>query len=651
MHDTHFQTAARTSVLNIMALIFFSAAIGLAICSSSGYAEPVAGGVPAERIAQWTKQLPPQPIGVGVPLSRRDIWDALARDSAFRKVIAEAEEELTRPIAEVPDELYLDFSKTGNRRRYEARLSTRRHRMATLALAECLENRGRFLAELEKTIAAICQEKTWVMPAHDRRLDNFYGRTVEIDLGAAGTAWNMATLDFWLAEKLSPECRRLIATELERRIFTPFEQSVNTGNPRLGWLTVTNNWNAVCLAGVTGAALENIPSAERRGFFVAAAEKYIQYFLQGFTSDGYCSEGIGYWNYGFGHFTFLGETLLQATGGKLDFFALPGVKQIALFGYRMEIAPGIYPAFADCSVGSRPGAALSAYLSRRFDLGLKDLEKQYAGVGAGPSSFLPEVALYVHPNSLSSRSVSDTRRRHEIRDWFSDAGILICRPADLSPDKLAVALKGGHNAEHHNHNDVGCFVVALAGETPLLDPGAEVYTARTFSGRRYESKVLNSYGHPVPVVAGRLQQSGSQARAKVLETQFSDGVDLYRIDITSAYPVPELKSLVREFRYERQGRGRLIITDQVEMSSPQEFEEAVITYSPWKRLGDAVWIVGEGRSAVRVQITMDGHTFVSSEEQIDEDVRYPTKPVRLGAKLAAPIAAGTIEIRIEPVEN
>jgi len=642
-------TVCRQSAGNlvaIMAVVLLGMGMG-----DRATAEPIAGGVSAERAAYWAKHLPPQSAGVGAPISQRNVWDVLAKSQEFREVIARAEAELSRPIAEAPDELYLDYSKTGNRRRYESRLSARRGRLSHLALAECLENRGRFLAELEKTIAAICQEKTWVMPAHDGRLDNFYGRTVEIDLGAASTAWNMATIDYWLAEKLSPECRRLIASELDRRIFTPFEQAVNTGNPRLWWITGTNNWNAVCLAGVVGAALGNIPSPERRGFFVAAAEKYIQYFLQGFTPDGYCSEGIGYWNYGFGHFTLLGETLLQATGGRLDFFALPGVPQIALFGYRMEIAPGIYPAFADCTVGSRPGSVLSAYLSRRFDLGLKELENRYLGVGAGPSSFLPEVAIYAMPNSLTNRTGQAAARRHDIRDWFADAGILICRPTDLSPDKLAVALKGGHNAEHHNHNDVGSFVVALAGQTPLLDPGAEVYTARTFSGRRYESKVLNSFGHPVPVVAGQLQRTGSQARAKVLETQFSNEADVYRMDITSAYNVPALKSLVREFRYERQGRGRLIVTDRVEMSSPQSFEEALITYSPWRRVGNGVWIVGEGRGAVRVELTMEGQSFVASEEEIDEDVRYNKKPVRLAAKVKEPIASGTVVIRIEPVEK
>jgi len=32
--------------------------------------------------------------------------------------------------------------------------------------------------------------------------------------------------------------------------------------------------------------------------FAAAAEKYVENFLAGFTPDGYCSEGLGYWNYG-----------------------------------------------------------------------------------------------------------------------------------------------------------------------------------------------------------------------------------------------------------------------------------------------------------------------------------------------------------------
>ena len=85
---------------------------------------------------------------------------------------------------------------------------------------------------------------------------------------------------------------------------------------RAWWLSSTNNWNAVCLAGVTGAALATVESRRDRAFFAAAAEENIQSYLRGFTPDGYCSEGVGYWNYGFGHYMMLAETLRQASGGR-----------------------------------------------------------------------------------------------------------------------------------------------------------------------------------------------------------------------------------------------------------------------------------------------------------------------------------------------
>ena len=66
-------------------------------------------------------------------------------------------------------------------------------------------------------------------------------------------------------------------------------------------------------------------------------------------------------------------------------------------------------------------------------------------------------------------------------------------------------MKGGHNAEMHNHNDVGSYTVVIGDQPVLADPGTEIYTKRTFTEHRYDSPVLNSYGHPVPVIGGQLQ--------------------------------------------------------------------------------------------------------------------------------------------------
>lgn len=50
---------------------------------------------------------------------------------------------------------------------------------------------------------------------------------------------------------------------------------------------------------MTGAALALLQDKEERAYFVAAAEKYYVYGMKGYSDDGYCSEGVGYYNYGF----------------------------------------------------------------------------------------------------------------------------------------------------------------------------------------------------------------------------------------------------------------------------------------------------------------------------------------------------------------
>ncbi|MGA2060341.1 MAG: hypothetical protein ABSG67_07645, partial [Thermoguttaceae bacterium] len=473
------------------------------------------------RVQAYEKMLPKTPRGVGAPVADRETWEALAKQFGGEKTVKEAEKMLKTPLPELTDDLYLDYSRTGNRDRCQEVIFNRQDRASVLALAECFENRGRFLPGIEEVIASICGEKTWVLPAHDGSLRNFKGEVIEIDLNSSCNSWNLATTAYWLGDKLSPNIRKLIADELQRRTFGPFTSLITTGKPPMWWLTAKMNWNSVCLAGVTGAALTSIESPQRRAFFAASAEKYVQYFIEGFTPDGYCSEGVGYWNYGFGHFVMLAETIKQATGGKVDLLAPKRIRPIALYARRMEILPGVYPAFSDSPVGVKPDPVLMDFLDRRFKLGWKESEKSSTESDLRSRVRLFKLGIFEFQNVISPPAPSplaplpkgeETKPAQPLWDWFSDAGILICRPKPGSVHAMGAALKGGHNAENHNHNDVGSFVVALGGGTPLLDPGSEVYTARTFGPNRYASNVINSYGHSVPRVAGTLQVTGREAQ-------------------------------------------------------------------------------------------------------------------------------------------
>ncbi len=601
------------------------------------------------RIEQLSKMLREKPRGVGPTIEDRKAWDAVTKAGKFKGVIGRAEKLLKQPMPELTDEIYLDYSKTGSRTRYLRVLGQRHRRMADLVIAECIENRGRFLPAIEETIKAICSEKTWIYSFHDRKNRNFKGEVVEVDLLTACLAWNMATADYWLGDKLSPKIRRLIRDNLERRVFKPFESIVTTGKPRTWWLThPTNNWNAVCLAGVTGSALAIIESPERRAFFLASAEKNIQNFLSGFTSDGYCTEGIGYWNYGFGNYVMLAETVYQATDDRLDMFQDPRVRQIAMFGPRMEIAPGVYPAFADCSCGARPAGWLTAFLSRRFELGLKGIEERALLLNVGPSSHLFRLGVFGFQNSATKKASAEQQVHGRLlRDWFPAGGVLICRPEAGKQRALAVALKGGHNAEQHNHNDVGSFVVVLGGKALLVDPGSETYTRRTFSPQRYESEVINSFGHGVPRIAGKLQKKGRAAAAKVLKTQFTDKADTLVLDISSAYDVKELKQLKRTFVFSREGQGSLTVIDQAEFDTPQSFGAALITFSKWKQISPNSLLVGEGEDAVQVDIACDGGDVQIEDVQIKDG----RKPTRLGINMTEPVEKATIRVTITPAKS
>ena len=591
------------------------------------------------------KLLPAKPAGLGRPAADRAAWGALAKLKSYSGAVAAGEKVLATPLGAQPDDLYLDFSRTGNRTRWRRVASWRRGRIGPLTIAECVEYRGRFIPELEKTIAAICAERTWVLPAHDRSLANFKGRTVDIDLGSSALAWEIAMAQHLLGEKLSAKTRNLIREDLRRRILDPYLAMIAGKRRGNWWMSTTNNWNAVCLAGVTGTALATVESPAERAKFVAAAMKYSKNFLRGFTPDGYCSEGLGYWSYGFGNYVLLAETIWQATGGKIDMMAGKSVSVPARFPQQIAIINGVAPAFADCSVAARAPAGIVHFISRRYGLGADPASDRDF---AEPGRQLSRAMIASFENSTTRIPRGKPAPVPGIRTWFNTAGVLICRPKPDSTCRIGVALKGGHNAEHHNHNDVGSYVV-VAGTTPVLvDPGAEVYTSRTFSSKRYVSGVLNSFGHPVPRIAGQLQQTGRGARGTLVRTDFTDAADTLVLDIRSAYKVPQLTKLQRTFVYSRAGAGSLTVRDEAAFSKPAAFETAVITLGTWKKAGRDAIIVTDGGQSLRVAIDTGGAAYDIQAVRIKEDVRTATLPTRIGIVLKAPAAKATVTLTITP---
>ena len=608
-----------------------------------GLAAEAPDAMRVREIAAW---LPAEPAGFGFPITNREMWEKLAlRHPELTNLISQAVKLAAEPLPAQPDSLYLEFSKNGNRSRWQKVAGIRRERIQVFTLAECLENKGRFLAPLERTIGALCAERTWVLPAHDGRLENFSGDAVDIDLGASGLGVELATASYLLGDRLSPATRTLVRENLERRIFGPYRAAVNGSGKGFWWMHGHNNWNAVCLDAVTGAALATIGPAQERAWFIAVAEQDIgAYLAGGFTPDGYCVEGLGYWNYGFGNFALLSENLWANTGGKIDLLAGPVAAQPALFGLRSEILNGVYLTIADVHPGEKPSPTLMNYLARCF--GLDPAPWQGAALAGG---LYEKMAFGFLPAELPQISSENSLADFAWRTWFPEGGVLVCRPGNAPQIAFAAAIRGGNNGVNHGHNDVGSFSVVFGTNMVVCDPGGEVYTKRTFSAHRYDSKVLNSFGHAVPMIGGQLQKTGPAACAVVVETNFTAAADSLTFDLRSAYPVRDLEKMQRTFIFTRGEHPSLTVRDEMKCAAPEMFETALVTFGEVKFTGPNTVEITDGGSTVRVTINTQGRVFRRWQEEIDEDVQSRRQPHRIAFRLNSKIAAGVITLGIVPV--
>jgi hypothetical protein len=115
--------------------------------------------------------------------------------------------------------------------------------------------------------------------------------------------------------------------------------------------------------------------------------------------------------------------------------------------------------------------------------------------------------------------------------WFPQTEVLSARI-----DGVVLAAKGGHNAESHNHNDVGNVVVAVDGEPLVVDIGVGTYTKQTFSPDRYQIFTMQSEFHNLPVINGLGQLPGAERRSRGMTADLGSARVESSVDIAEAYP-------------------------------------------------------------------------------------------------------------------
>jgi hypothetical protein len=667
---------AALAALDVSAHRWPRAGLAWLVLGISSLVIPAAAAGRAFPMAELEAALPLQPQGVGAPIDNRAAWQYAARWPFIQRQAGDARRFLREPIPVLNDAVIEEGRRKQDRQIYEIPMRLRLVRLNAFVIAEGLDNQGEFLPAIEREIAAILDESGWIVGG---ALTSEIGtpKSTHVDLVTAPRAWTLATADYWLGDRLPAELRRRLREQLEKRVFAPYLEDARAGKKRFFWLEAqTNNWGPVCHAGIVGAALAVVDSREYRARIVQTAVTQLDGYLNGWSisPDGLCLEGVGYWDYGFGNYLLLAETLWRNSSGKINLYAGERVRQVATATRQLELSHGTYPSFADCAIYMRPNVALLWLIKERFGLREPGWPETPEG---GEELFRPEWAFQDFPGRPDPKELAgfmfalhpqgDRLAAYGIfafpfspgvanegapfvmdplRSVFIDSGVAVLR--DVTPEKpvLSLAVKGGHNDEPHGHHDLGSYVIAIDGWPLLLDPGAELYTPLTFGPRRFESMMNNSWGHPVPVVAGKPQRDGAAAKAVMQHTSSGDGQEVITMDLKAGYDVPELKKLTRTFTLIRKEQ-RIEIVDEVEFSEARAFGTAFITNSGWYERGPGEFVVSDGGVTLDVMLESQGGELVARSEPVTAPQQKPgIAPVRLGYDFRAPVRSARIKATI-----
>jgi hypothetical protein len=426
----------------------------------------------------------------------RTAWQSLPLELKT-SIITGAEEQLGRPWPSLPASLFLEYARKGIRANYESVRRARRDRLTLAALAECIEGRGRFLDDVLDGLWLACEESFWGVPAHigAQKAGNTLPDVSEpiVDLFAAETSATLAWIDFLLGaqlDRLSPLVRPRLRSEIRRRILDPCLTRDDFWWFGFSGSRAVNNWNPWINSNWLSSVLLMEPDAERRAAALERIVRSLDAFLDVYHDDGGCDEGPGYWGRAGASLFDALELLWSASAGAIDVFDMPLIREMGAYIYRAHIAGPWYLNFADASAQVRPDAVLVWRYGQRvrddrmqaFGAWLASLETEPRRLAVHESMWRSLQAIF-HYEDI--RTAARSARPPLVADVIlPGTQVFAARIREGSDRGFYLAAQGGHNAESHNHNDVGNFVVFCDGEPVLIDIGVETYSARTFSPQR-----------------------------------------------------------------------------------------------------------------------------------------------------------------------
>jgi hypothetical protein len=443
------------------------------------------------------------------------------------------------------------------------------------------------------------------------------------------TAEMTAALAFgydWLYHQLDEVSLQIIKTSI-------IEKGLKPGMVSDDWKRSENNWNQVCLGGLSLGALaiaESEPELARQ-----TLEKTKTFNVNGlkpYMPDGVYPEGAMYWAYGTTFQTVLLSALQLALGTDWNLVRSPGFLQSAEALLHQLGPTGAYFNFADNveKPGLEPAMWWFARTLKRPELLRYEMAqmKNYVSSNKAPepgteaNRLLPLAALWWHEPNQNQTQLP--------LNWQGNGPnpLAVFRSDWDDPKAMYLALKGGKATVSHGHMDAGSFILEAGGVRWACDLGMQSYHSLESKGidlwnskqegQRWKIFRLNNFSHNTLTINGQLHVANGAATIKEFSAQDKSAL----VDLSPVFAGQAAK-VTRRFQF---APPQVVISDELEgLKAGDNVRWAMLTKAEIALNGNEAILTQDGQK-LRVQLQtpqLAQFETISTEPPNDYDAPNP----------------------------
>ena len=281
----------------------------------------------------------------------------------------------------------------------------------------------------------------------------------------------------WLYDSLSEAERHQVAKALVEKGLKPSEAAKHD------WIDGNNNWNQVCHAGMSAAAIaiaDLQPELAER--ILNRAIENVPKSAHAYAPDGAYPEGPIYWEYGTSYHIVLAAALQQFSVSAFGLDSVQGLKESATYMAEVTGPSGLFFDYADSA--EKRGLQIPLFwLARNFqhpEWLRMDIQKlnELLNEDDKPDSRDPNARMLALALLWRDPSLVDDFKNSPPLNWLGRGNnpVAIHRSAFGDPSASYVGMKGGSPSVPHAHMDVSSFVLEADGVRWAIDLGKDDYS-------------------------------------------------------------------------------------------------------------------------------------------------------------------------------